>query len=113
METNKEVGNKLKELRKKFRYTTREVGDRVGISHAYVSKIENGQMPKYSILERFCNLYEIEIQNLFGKTIDTPTELKELGIEWIAFAEEMKKENLTPDEIRKYIEVVKTLRGLE
>ncbi|WP_420178789.1 helix-turn-helix domain-containing protein, partial [Ornithinibacillus scapharcae] len=34
------MGQKLKELRKKKRYTTREVGEFIGISNAYVSKIE-------------------------------------------------------------------------
>jgi transcriptional regulator with XRE-family HTH domain len=115
VDKNKEVASKLKELREQHNYTTRYVGERVGISHAYVSNIENGksELPKHSILEKFCDLYNISMKELYGDEIEIPTELKELGVEWIAFAKEMKKEKLTPDEIRKYIEVVKTLRGLE
>lgn len=115
MENNKEVARKLKELREKHKYTTRYVGERVGISHAYVSNIENGksELPKHSILERFCDLYNINMKDLYGDSVDVPNELKEIGVEWISFAKEMEKQNLTPDEIKKYVEAIKVLKGLE
>lgn len=109
---DEQIGSKLRTLRNQKGYSTREVGSRIGVSNSYISKIERGQIPSLTTLQKLCKLYEINIQDLFGKEVDAPKELKELGVEWITFAEEMEKQNLTPEEVKKYIEVIKNLKSL-
>jgi transcriptional regulator with XRE-family HTH domain len=107
--------NKLKQLREQHKYTIRYVAERVGISGAYVSKIENGKsdLPKPEILERFCDLYNIEMKELFGEEIEVTEEFKALGVEWASLIKEMKDKQITPEEVRKYMKVIETLKELE
>lgn len=109
-ELDKRIGIKLKNLRTQSGYTMREVADKVGIHFTYVGKIENGKIPNLEILEKLCNVYGIEMSSLFGDGVEVPKQLQDIGVEWVAFAKEMNKENLTPDEIRKIVDFIKTIR---
>jgi transcriptional regulator with XRE-family HTH domain len=112
MSLEKKIGEKLKNIRTQRGYSIREVGDKTGMHYTYISKIENGQKSSIGTLEKLCSLYNIKMSSLFGEEVDAPKELKELGVEWITFAEEMEKQNLTPEEVKKYIEVIKNLKSL-
>lgn len=112
MNLDERIGEKLRKLRSQKGYSTREVGRRIGISNSYVSKIEKGQIPSLTTLEKLCDLYSVDIKEMFGDNPEIPEELKTEDVEWIAFKEEMRKEELTPDEIKKYIQVVKSLKDL-
>jgi transcriptional regulator with XRE-family HTH domain len=103
------IGHKLKKVREDLGYTMREVGERTGIHFTYIGKIEKGQIPSLDKLNKLCELYKINITSLFGEEIEIPGELRELGIEWITFAKEMKRENLTPEEIKNIVSVIKSL----
>ncbi|WP_163526656.1 helix-turn-helix domain-containing protein [Halobacillus ihumii] len=109
MELDEKIGQRLKKERKKKGYTLREAGNRLGKSHSYMSQIENGKIPSLQTLEKLCAFYDIELSSLFGKEAEKP---EGLDVEWIAFNEELKKEKITPQEAREYIEIVKTLRKL-
>ncbi|WP_108669514.1 helix-turn-helix domain-containing protein [Peribacillus acanthi] len=109
---DKEIGERLKSLRKERKLTQQEVADRINVNHSYISKIEKGLIPSLVALKKLCDLYETSMPQLFGEEVEVPDELKELGVEWVSFAEEMKGQNLSPDDIKKYIEVVKTLKSL-
>ena len=56
----------LKEKREEKGYSTRELGEIVGVSHAKISRIENGMRPNFSflILAKLCNELEIDMMNL-------------------------------------------------
>lgn len=112
MDLDKKIGEKLKQLRDARGYSTREVGRRIDISNSYVSQIEKGKSPSLSTLQKLCNLYGVRMASLFGEEVESNEELKDLGVDWMSFAEEMEKQNLTPEEVKKYVEVVKTLKGL-
>lgn len=105
---DKKIGLKLKKLREQLGYTMREVGDRTGIHFSYIGKIEKGQIPSLDKLNKLCELYNINMQSLFGEEIEVPKELYDLGVEWIVFAKEMKQQNLTPEEIKSIIDVIKS-----
>lgn len=109
----KEIGKRLKEIRQKQKYSIREVAEKTDMHFTYVSKIEQGQQSSLDKLQKLCDFYNIPIQSLFGEETNTPSELKEIGVEWITFAKEMEKQNLTPEEIKKYVEAVRILKGLE
>jgi len=107
----KEIGEKLKELREKKGYTMRFVGESLGMDYSYISKIEKGSLPSIKVLKQLVELYGATLADLFGESQPVPSELKEIGVEWIFFAKEMKEKELTPDKIRKYIEAITELRN--
>ena len=66
-------GLALKELRIHFKYTQREVANRVGVSHHAVSKWENGvNQPDIHTLRSICEMYATD----FTETIDNGAFLK-------------------------------------
>lgn len=107
-----EIGLKLKKLRVQLDLSQREVAKRIDIDHSYIAKIEKGKMPSLEKLKRLCSLYGISVQSLFGEEVALPDVLKELGVEWAAHAEKMKEKGLTPDEIEKMVDFVRTLKNL-
>lgn len=108
-ELDKKIGNKLKQLREQKEYTMREVAERTGIHYTYVGKIEKGQIPSLDKLNKLCDLYGISIQSLFGEEVEVPIELRNLGVEWVTFAKEMQRENLSPDEIKNLVTFIKSM----
>lgn len=111
--TTKMIGEKLKKIREDKGLTLREVADKTGIHFTYIGKLENGQhKANLEMINKLCKFYNISVSSLFGETVEVPKELQEMGVEWITFAKEMKKENLTPEQIKKIIEVVTELKTL-
>jgi len=104
------IGKKLKELRNSKDMSMREVGEVIGINYTYISKIEKGQIPSMKLLNDLCGVYGVEIKDLFGESQPIPEELREIGVEWITFAKEMEMEELTPERIKHYINVIKRLK---
>lgn len=59
------IGEKLKELRGNMRLPLREFGEKIDISYVTVSNIETGKrLPTLSILVKYCNLFNIDINKL-------------------------------------------------
>jgi len=109
----KEVGEKLKHLREQKGYSLRDVSERTGIHFTYISKLEKGQhKANLEMIEKLCNFYDVTISSLFGDGVDVPSELKDIGVEWITFANDMKKKDLSPDEIRKIVEFANFMKNL-
>jgi transcriptional regulator with XRE-family HTH domain len=104
------IGQRLKELRMSKGYSMREVSSILGFDHSYLSRIEQGYLPSMRMLKDMTELYGVEIGDLFGKQQEVPQELKDLNVEWISFAKEMEKEELSPEKVKKYIEIVKKLQ---
>lgn len=110
-EINKIVGKKFKEIREEYKYSLREVAKYTGIDHSHISKIENGQRnTTLDVIEKLCRFYKINVSDLFGDGVEIPDELKELGVEWIAFAKDLKRSKLTMDEIKKAVEFVNGMK---
>lgn len=107
-----EVGLKLKKLREELGLTLREVANRIGIDHSYIAKIEKGKMPSLEKLKKICSLYGISVASLFGEEVTIPDPLKEIGVDWIRFAENMKDKQLTPEEVQKMVDIVRALKNL-
>lgn len=109
---DKQIGEKLRELRKKKNLTTREVAEDIGITHAYVSMIENGKVPSLDKLKKLCDYYDVDVSYLFGDKAEPNDELKKIGVEWIAFAEDMEDKDISPEEIKQTLQMLKLLKKL-
>lgn len=111
-ELDKQIGEKLKKIREQKNLTMRDVAEKIGIDHSYVSKIEKGKIPSLDKLKKLCALYGINVSSLFGDEINTPDELGQLGVKWITFAKEMEERDLTPEEIKQIITALKLVNKL-
>lgn len=109
---DQDIGLKLRKLRDELGLSMREVGERIGIDHSYVGKIEKGRIPSLNTLKKLCDFYGIQVSSLFGDEVEIPKELKEIGVEWITFAKEMKKRELTPDEVKAVMEAFKAIKKM-
>ena len=70
-----DYGLALKLLRIHFKYTQREVADKVGVSHHAVSKWENGvNQPDIHTLRSICALYNITTEHFFRIAAGEPVE---------------------------------------
>jgi transcriptional regulator with XRE-family HTH domain len=107
-----EIGLKLKKLREDLGISQREVARRIDMDNSYLAKIEKGKMPSLEKLKKICALYGITIQSLFGEEIEVPNILKELGVGWITHAKKMKEKNLTPEDVEKMVEVIRSLKNI-
>lgn len=107
-----EIGTKLKKLREQLNLTTREVGSRIDIDQSYVSKIEKGRIPSLTILKKLCDLYGVEVADIFGDKVTVPKELQEIGVKWMAFNKEMEKKKLSPEDVTNILEALKNINKL-
>lgn len=63
------MGKRLKELRKQYHYTQRDVADFLDVSQAQIAKVESDERNlKLTKLQKLCNLYNVEIEYiLYGE----------------------------------------------
>lgn len=74
-----DIGNRLKELRKKLGLTQKELAKRVpgGINYTYIGKIERGeQKPSLKILEKISQALAVPLSYFFQE--ETPVDLTSL-----------------------------------
>lgn len=109
---DKQIGEKLREIREKKGFTMRQVAEIIDIDYSYISKIEKGKIPSLDKLNKLCDLYGITAASLFGEEVKTPKELEEVGVEWISFAKEMEKKDITPEEIKQIMTALKLMNKL-
>ena len=109
---DRQIGEKLKELRERKGLTMRDVAAKIDIDPSYISKIEKGKAPSLDKLKKLADLYGTTIASLFGDEIENAPELENAGVRWIRFIGEMERKNLTPEEIQKLLETLKILNKL-
>jgi transcriptional regulator with XRE-family HTH domain len=110
---DKQIGEKLKALREKKGYTMREVAELAEMDHTYISKIEKGKIPSLEKLKRLCSLYGVPVSYLFGDgEFEVPNEVKDKGVKWISFIDEMERREMEPDEIERLLDLLKILKKL-
>ena len=109
---DKHIGEKLREIREKKGFTMREVAEIIDINYSYISKIEKGKIPSLEKLNKLCDLYGIPVASLFGEEVKTPKELQDIGVEWISFAKEMEKKDISPEEIKQIMAALKLMNKL-
>lgn len=98
----------------------RELGEKIGVSHAHISKLESGiNSPSVDLLEKLADYFNIDVAYFFAKGVDDVIVYeKNLSIEYL-------KENYnlviagkpaTDDEIEemiKHIKLYRIMKGME
>jgi transcriptional regulator with XRE-family HTH domain len=108
----KEIGQKLYQLRNKYGYSMRKVGEGIGVDYSYISRLEKGEKtPSLDVLQKLADFFNVKISYFFGEEVEMPKELKDLGVEWITLSEEMKNEGLSVEDVRKAVNFIKKFKN--
>lgn len=103
------IGDRIKKLRKLKGISQLRLAEKLNIDQSYLSKIENNkQDPSLSAAKKIADALEVEEYELFGEKVHIP-ELEHLT-EWMVFAEEMERKELTPLQIKTIIEALGKLK---
>lgn len=63
-----EIGQKINKLRTEKKLSMRELGEKIGVSHAHISKMESGiNTPSVDLLEKIAVYFNIDINYFFSK----------------------------------------------
>ncbi len=112
------IGQRLKNVRLKCGYSTRDLEKELGISNGYLSLLENGKrMPSLSTLEQLCQFYKTPISYILGEDLFQGLDEKEKEILLDLLKSEERANllwetrNLNPEDIQKILEVVKLVHS--
>lgn len=98
-------GSKIRELREKNGDTREVLAKKLNITESALGKYERDERNiKPELLKQVADLYGVKVSHFYGEEGELPKELKEIGVEWIAFAKEMKEKKLTPEQIKAAVE---------
>ncbi len=104
------VGEVLKKRREELGVTLREVEDKVAISNAYLSQLENGKIsqPSPSVLRKLADFYKVSyarLMELAGHPTVTAKERKA-----VFFRTSTGLQEITKDEEKELVEYLRFLR---
>jgi transcriptional regulator with XRE-family HTH domain len=73
------IGDRLRRFREAARFSQKDIVERTGLMHGYVSRVENGHtIPSIETLEKFARALEVPLYQLFYDS-DEPPALPELS----------------------------------
>ncbi len=111
---DKKYGKKIREIREKNKDTLEELAKKLNITWSALGKFERGERKiTPELLEKISEVYDVPITFFFGEVSNVPDGLKELGVEWVTFIEEMEDKSITPSEIKAIIETMKIVNKLK
>lgn len=104
-------GKRIKEIRKERRMSQSDLADKVGVGTSQISMIEAGK--RTTSVERLmdiANALNVDIVELYDDDSKEKVTFSDGKEGWALFNEEMKERGYTPEELKKWIEIVENLR---
>lgn len=117
-----DYGKKIKSLRIQNKLSMRELGERIGVSHAHISKLESGiNSPSVELLEKISEYFSIDPSYFFIKDEEIENfddNEKEMLFELDLSVEKLKDkydlnidgQPVTDDEVDEMIKYIRFLR---
>ena len=104
MNTEKELGKKIKKLRKTMGYTQAQLAELVDIDDKHLSKIENGiHLPTYITLKKLSEVLQFNLQDI--ETISSENHLLNHSQTYYNIMKLINSAN--EDELKNYYDVLK------
>lgn len=119
------IGERMKYVRVLNGKLQKEVAELLGTTEATVSRFENNKRnPKADYVRRFAELFQVDVNFLYGKTDDPQLknnavmiekdklveEIRELGVEYITVAKEAKEAGIEIEDLKAAVEFIKKTR---
>lgn len=120
----KEIGQKINKLRVDKKLSMRELGEKIGVSHAHISKLEKGiNGPSVDLLEKIAQYFNIDISYFFSKEEFTEAEQDIIQEQDLSLESLKEKYNLEIDgkpaseeeieEMIKHIKLYRIMKQME
>ena len=118
------IGSRIKQLRERKEKSQKEVSEMTGFSQSYMSDLEKSESCRVDTLEKICAALGVTLSEFFSdeklyndsdliiaKSEDDMLTrlLRDIGIDYLVFSKQMKDENISPEELRKTIDSLKSL----
>ncbi|MGG4267391.1 helix-turn-helix domain-containing protein [Peribacillus simplex] len=102
-------GEKIKLYRKLRNLSQDDLGEKLGVTKSYISKLENEKTPiSLETLGKIAEVLSVDPKQLINNKIQEPPEvLKEAGAEWIILGKKMEEQGITPEQIEQWAKIVK------
>ncbi len=120
------IGNRIRKLREDKKMLQKDIAQATGLSNGYISDLEKSESCPTATLELICKALGITPSEFFSDESfyiqseyqilknDKLTDLiKEIGIEYLVLSKELKDQKITPEELRKTLEALKSLGLIE
>lgn len=105
METS--IGERIKQLRERSGLSQEELGNRMGVTKSYISKLENGKkkLNKYDRILQVANALNVHISEIIPDEEKLRVSVDDE--EWSFLLGELKAEGLTAEQVREYVKIAK------
>ncbi len=99
-----DVGNRIREFRKRSQLKIVNLADLIGVSRVYLSNVERGkEIPTLKTLEKICSVLGVTFTEFFAEEIpDLPPDLCQLLHE---------AESLSPEQRKSLIELIRSMKS--
>jgi transcriptional regulator with XRE-family HTH domain len=113
------IGEKINKLRTEKKLSMRELGEKLGVSHAHISKLESGiSSPSMDLLRKLSDFFDIDVsyfvsdESVFSTEEKNVLKEKDLSIEHLKdhYNLVIDGKPATEEEIQRMIEHVKLYR---
>ncbi|WP_226086924.1 helix-turn-helix domain-containing protein [Mesobacillus sp. S13] len=102
------VGEKIKNLRLKKKYSISELSEKAKVSKSYLSYIERGIQgnPSLQVLSRLADNLDTSVEYLMGQQ-NTKTFQKPVDEEWAGLVDEAIKNGISKEDFAYYVDFMK------
>jgi len=115
------IGKRIRQLRQECNLTQKQFASLFGLYDSTISQYENGKrQPEYKIIKQIADKFNVSIDWLLGRVEnkdlailendELPRELKDIGVEYLMLAKEMKDKKIPPEDVRKIIDAINALK---
>jgi transcriptional regulator with XRE-family HTH domain len=103
-------GKRIRSLRESRKDTLEDLAEKLNMTWSSLGKYERGERKiTPELLEQIAKIYDVPFSYFFGEETKPPNELKELGAEWVTFVKGMKEREITPEEIKAILNIMKKI----
>ncbi|MZQ75220.1 MAG: helix-turn-helix domain-containing protein [Peptoclostridium sp.] len=117
-------GDRLRRLRERRQIYQKDLAKILGVSAGAIGMYEtNKRTPDFEILNKIADYFDVTVDYLLGRTDDEeikiyekdqiPDKFKDLGLEYIEIAKELELSDISVEEMKKFIELMKIAKKKE
>ena len=84
------IGNRIKELRKKYKYTQTELAEKVGVTKSTIAAYENdSRQPSYEVLIKMADVFNVSIDSLLLNRTESKIDISGLNPSQVSILESL------------------------